>query len=98
MSWTRYLFHDFWTAREFDRMDDQLRRKGWADRRSRIELRERVKSLEDDLGRVALLCRALVDVALAKGLLTRDEISAMIAKTDLADGRADGKLDPEKLG
>lgn len=97
MNWTRYLFHDFWTAREFDRLDDQMRRKGWADRRSRIELRERVKELEDDLGRVALLARALLDAGLAKGLFTRDEIGALLSKADLADGAADGKLDPKRV-
>tara|TARA_R110002072_G_scaffold139249_3_gene282794 strand:+ start:86468 stop:86620 length:153 start_codon:yes stop_codon:yes gene_type:complete len=25
MSWTRYLLHDFWTAREFNKMDDAQR-------------------------------------------------------------------------
>lgn len=97
MDWTRYLFHDFWTARELDRIDGQMRRKIFADNRLRVALRERVKELEEDLARVALLTKALADVCVAKGLLTRDEIAAMIAKADLADGVADGKLDPKKV-
>ena len=91
-----FLFKD-WRTRELERIDGQMRRKIFTDNRLRIAMRDRVKELEEDLGRVALLTRALVDVCLAKGLLTRDEIAAMIAKADLADGTADGKLDPKKL-
>ena len=97
MSWTRYLFGDFWTTREFDRIDADLRRRGWADRKARVALRELVKELEDDLGRVALLARSLVDACLAKGIVTRDELATLIAKADLGDGEADGKLDPKRI-
>lgn len=97
MSWSRFFFHDFWTAREFDRVDRQLRMQSAADRRTRGELRERVKELEDDLGRMALLTRAMLDACLQKGVLTRDEITGMMMKADLADGKTDGRLDPKRM-
>lgn len=96
MTWSRYFTHDFWTAREFDRVDAEIRRRGRADRRTRMELRERVKELEDDLGHVALLTRALVDACLAKGLLTHDEVAALVMKLDAADGTVDGRLDVKR--
>ena len=57
----------------------------------------RVKNLEDDLGRVALLTRALIDAVLKKGLITQVELAEMMAREDLNDGERDGKLDLRKL-
>ncbi len=56
-------------------------------------LKARVAQLEDDLGRVALLTRALIDAVLKKGLLTQVDLAEMMAKADLSDGVRDGKLD-----
>jgi hypothetical protein len=53
----------------------------------------RIAQLEDDLGRVALLTRALMDAILKKGLLSQLEIAEMMSKADLSDGSRDGKLD-----
>ncbi len=97
MGWTRYLLHDFWTARELDRIDQEMYARRRTEQRGRIELRQRVEELEDDLGRVALLARALAEACLQKGLLTRNEIAAMATKVDTADGVQDGKLDPRRL-
>lgn len=60
-------------------------------------LETRVSNLEDDLGRVALLARALIDAVLKKGLITQVELAEMMAKQDMADGERDGKLDLRKL-
>jgi hypothetical protein len=57
------------------------------------ELKKRVKELEDDLGRVALLTRALMDAILKKGVLTQIEIAEMMTAADMSDGERDGKLD-----
>ena len=56
-------------------------------------LETRVAQLEDDLGRVALLTRALIDAVLKKGLLSQIELAEMMTKADLSDGTRDGKLD-----
>jgi len=53
----------------------------------------RMKQLEDDLGRVALVTRALMDACLKKGVLTQIEIAEMMRKADASDGSEDGKLD-----
>jgi hypothetical protein len=60
-------------------------------------LETRVAQLEDDLGRVALLTRALMDAILKKGVLTQLEVAEMMTKADMADGERDGKLDLAKL-
>jgi hypothetical protein len=56
-------------------------------------LETRIAQLEDDLGRVALLTRALIDAVLKKGLLTQVELAEMMTKADMSDGTRDGKLD-----
>ena len=60
-------------------------------------LETRMAQLEDDLGRVALLTRALMDAILKKGVLTQVEIAEMMTKADLSDGERDGKLDLRSL-
>ena len=60
-------------------------------------LETRVAQLEDDLGRVALLTRALMDAVLKKGVLTQVEIAEMMTKADMSDGTRDGKLDLSSL-
>ena len=56
-------------------------------------LEARVQQLEDDLGRVALVARALMDACLKKGVLTQLEIAEMMRKADASDGSEDGRLD-----
>jgi len=56
-------------------------------------LTKRVAQLEDDLGRVALLTRALMDACLKKGVLSQIEIAEMMTNADMSDGVRDGKLD-----
>jgi hypothetical protein len=60
-------------------------------------LKARVAQLEDDLGRVALLTRALMDAILKKGVLSQIEIAEMMTQADMSDGERDGKLDLKTL-
>jgi len=60
-------------------------------------LETRVAQLEDDLGRVALLTRALMDAIIKKGVLKQIEVAEMMTKADLSDGERDGKLDLSSL-
>jgi len=61
------------------------------------DLSTRVQQLEDDLGRVALLTRALIDAILKKGVLSQVELAEMMTKADMQDGVRDGKLDMRTL-
>jgi hypothetical protein len=56
-------------------------------------LESRVKQLEEDLGRVALIARALMDAVMKKGLLSQVELAQAMSAADTADGTRDGKLD-----
>jgi hypothetical protein len=60
-------------------------------------LEDRVKELESDLGRVALLTRALIDACLKKGLVTQVELAELMRKADASDGTEDGRLDLRSL-
>ena len=97
MSWTRYLFHDFFTAKELNRIDANAERRRRLASTERIGIRQRFTDTEDDVGRLALLVHALAEACVRKGVLTREEIAAMVAEVDLLDGAKDGKLDPAAL-
>ena len=60
-------------------------------------LADRVKQLEADLGRVALLTQALMDAILKKGVLSQIEIAEMMTQVDMSDGVRDGRLDLRSL-
>jgi hypothetical protein len=92
MSWTRYLFHDFWTATALNEMEDNLARHRFAASRMRSKLKRREHDLEDEIGRLALMVHALTSACLKKGVLTKDEISIMMHEIDLQDGVQDGQL------
>ncbi len=97
MSWTRYLFHDYFTARSLNQLDATAERRRRQASSQRIDIRSRCSELEDDVGRLALLVHALAEACVRKGVLWREEIAAMVTEVDLLDGVADGKLDPAVL-
>ena len=100
MSWTRYLMHDFFTARALNEKDeeiDHLRAANRSRRRRESALKERVADLEDTVGRMSLLLGVLVEVGLRKGTFDEAELDAEFDRLDLRDGVRDGKLDPEWL-
>jgi hypothetical protein len=92
MSWTRYLFHDFWTATALNEMEDNLARHRFAVSRMRTNHKRREGDLEDEIGRLALMVHALTNACIKKGVLTKDEIAVMMHELDLQDGVQDGQL------
>jgi hypothetical protein len=57
----------------------------------------RVKQLESDLGRVAVLTRALIDACLKKGVVSQVELADLMKKADASDGVLDGRADLRSL-
>ncbi len=97
MGWTRYLLHDYYTAKELDRIDERMRRIRSSNARSAGDARERIEELEDDLGRLSLLVHALAEACVRQGVLSREQITSIADEIDLLDGCADGKLAPSSL-
>jgi hypothetical protein len=60
-------------------------------------LEGRVADLESDLGRVALMARALMDACIKKGVVSQLDIAQMLRAIDASDGVEDGRLDPKML-
>ena len=99
MTWTRHLLHDFWTAREFNRIDDerraanQVRRRRQRIDKQRIEEHaERIEQLEDDLGEAMLVVRTLADLCIRKGVISEAEFAEHARHLDGLDGTIDGKM------
>lgn len=93
MSMMRYLMSgNFWTAGEFDRLDQSISRQRFAASRLTHKLSIRIRDLESEVDRLTLLTHALMNVCLKKKLMTGDEIKAMVREVDLTDGVVDGKI------
>lgn len=92
MSWTRYLNREWWTYQQIDVLDEKIRQRARDDSSARAHISDRVDALEDALERALLLVQALGETCVRKGVLSREEIAAVVAEIDLLDGQADGKL------
>lgn len=96
MSLSRYFRHDFFTAQEFNLLDERLRRQFRRRQNDNRERAEEIAELRADLERLALLTRSLAELCLEKGVLSKDELKTRMFELDLADGTQDGRLDPRK--
>jgi hypothetical protein len=90
-------FFRHYTEIEIDELKSQLRSLRRLQRQKRLSQEQRIAALENGLGRVALLARALAELLLEKGLVTRQELRARLLAVDAADGATDERLDPEVL-
>ena len=94
----------YFIRQESRRIDEMFRRH-----RRRIERKlrrvgtdnnafdERLDDVEGDLGSLLLLAMTINRLLVRKQILTTGEIVAEARKIDLADGVADGKLDPSAV-
>ena len=92
MSLSRYFFHDFFTAAEFNRLDERLRQQRRSDSRVRSDLRLRIDELEDEVARLSLIAHALADACVQSGALTREQLREATHRLDAADGQVDGRI------
>jgi hypothetical protein len=94
MGISRWLFNDWFTAAELDhvdaRFDEAVHRNDARHGRNEDVLRE----LRGDVGRLALLTRALVELCVERGVLTRQQLKQKMLEIDLLDGRRDGRIAP----
>ena len=102
MSLPHHLVYSFWHQAE--RLDAKgrarartARRRRTALQRQQVQLEQRVDELEEDLERVTLLLRALADVCVRKGIVTKDELAAVARELDAEDGVVDGRSSPDLL-
>lgn len=80
--------HQGWSSGYVQWLDEQIKRLSVVGRtRGR-----RLSAAQRDIGRVALVTRALAELLIAKGVITQAELLAQIERTDLADDVADGEL------
>ena len=87
-----FLLYNYITTKELNALDVKLSVVRSEGRSAKLSTKARIEELEADLGRVALLARSLADLCLARGLVTREELAALLLQADLADGKRDERL------
>ena len=93
MSLFDFLFPEQMQAQQLRKIANTQRTRDKRSSRRQDALRERVQSLEDDVGFLAMVLGALIQKADEKGAITRDEIRAAVTEIDEFDGAKDGKID-----
>ncbi|MBM3961217.1 MAG: hypothetical protein FJ306_04850 [Planctomycetes bacterium] len=104
MSLFDFFFPDQAQATHLRRIADQSarseRRRNTASREAKAtfdSLQRQVDELRGDIGFTALVLGALVARLDEKGVVTRADLQAAMARLDLTDDLADGTLDVERL-
>ncbi len=95
------LFEGLWGQTPTKHVRDLKKRLGHQNRsarRRRVDINKRVEALEEELGRITLLCRALSDILVSRESVSLQELAELMNEIDLEDGVADGKVTkiPEK--
>jgi hypothetical protein len=95
--WGAYAISNYFAKEHGELIDRRMRR--WRERANdpRIALVDRVRDLEDDLGRALLLLHALTETCLRAGVMSPEQLSQIAAELDKSDGVEDGRLDPATL-
>ena len=89
MGLARWVFNDLFTAHELDQLD---RRASERDARTDEDidaLHDTVADLRADLERTSLLVKALADLCVERGVLTREQLHDKLLVLGLADGARD---------
>jgi len=92
MDWIHYL-NEMTLAGQVARLEKRNAGMARRMRRGRRSRRTTIKTLEEDLGRMALLLRSVTELGLEKGAFTDDELARKLEQVDFADGILDGGLD-----
>lgn len=95
MGISRYLFNDWFTARELDELD---KRNTFVQLATNARFHEQTKEIDDlrgDVAALALLARSLAELCIERGVLTQDDLKQRMLALDLTDGVADNRLDPK---
>lgn len=92
MGWQRYFLHDFFTAKEFDRLEQRIKNTSREKRAGERRINAGVDRLKDDLGRAYLMISALTELCLRKGVISEEELNQVLHEVDVSDGVEDGQL------
>ena len=97
MTLSHFFFTPHVTTGTIDGVERNSRRRSRGARRRRIAMSNRIDAIEDDVGYLSLVLASLIETVEEKGVITRDELRAVVARFDQIDGVEDGKLDVNYL-
>jgi hypothetical protein len=87
-----FLDRDLWECYKLQDIQDDVRENRHQAIAATRRSEESAAALAENVARTALLLHSLVETLVRKGLVAREEISAVFQELDLLDGQADGKL------
>lgn len=97
MSLFDFFFPEQAQAAHLRQLASSQRTRARSESRRRTASDQRLESLEDDVGYLALVLGALLRSVDEKGVVTREEVRETVLELDAIDGVRDGKLDVNVL-
>ena len=93
MSVFKYIFDSEWSQRsDIEKLKVQAARSSKHAEFAKATQKARIAELERDVGELALLSKALMQIILERQLCTGEELEALMREIDLADGVEDGRI------
>lgn len=97
MSIWNYVFDSEWSQRsDIESLKEQAQAARARMDHERRDTRDRVAKLEQEVGELALLCRAMLQVLSENGGIKPEQLHAAMEKIDAEDGVIDGRVKPER--
>jgi hypothetical protein len=94
----RYFLHNLLDSGRFSTLDQEMDdRKAYEDFKG-PKAADPMTQLEFEIGYVSLVCRALVEMLLAKKVCTKAELEDLMDRIDQMDGARSGNFDPRNFG
>lgn len=97
MTISRYFKHDFFTARELNRIDSEIDFDRVARSRVRRENKKQNEHHERDIAFLSLINMTLIEILIDKGVMTKDELIDKLTEIDFWDGEHDAGLSPDAV-
>lgn len=93
MDWLRYALMGNWALySDVDAMRQQLDSLNSRQVTRTADQRELLQQLQDENAQMKLMLMALMNLAVSKNLVSREELAKVIDAIDAADGRRDGRF------
>jgi hypothetical protein len=93
--WKLFFDNDLMQRLDIQDLEDRAHRQQMRALSSNNRTRERFDELEQQVGELTLLCRALVSVLTARGALDAEALRTALTSLDGEDGVLDGRVTPE---
>lgn len=87
----RWMLNDWFTAHELDKLDERIEEREQRAEEELDEFADAVADLRADVQRLTLVSKALAELCIERGVLTREQLHDKMLALDVREGGRDGR-------